>query len=84
MDDDTFDTLNSLTEGKYSRAQISNALSQADNDIDDALEILQKSDNERPSSMFSAGVVSKRTKENVQEQRANSKFTGIYSKAKRN
>ena len=30
--------------------------------------------------MFSEGVVSKRTKESVDEQRANSKFGGIYSK----
>ena len=34
-------------------------------------------------SMFSEGVVSKRTKESVDEQRANSKFDGIYSKRKR-
>lgn len=33
--------------------------------------------------MFSEGVVSKKTKENVSEQRANSKFGGIYSKGKR-
>ena len=33
--------------------------------------------------MFSEGVVSKRTKQSVDEQRANSKFDGIYSKRKR-
>ena len=33
--------------------------------------------------MFSEGVVSKRTKESVDEQRANSKFGGIYSKKRR-
>ena len=33
--------------------------------------------------MFSEGVVSKRTKQNVSDQRANSKFGGIYSKGKR-
>ena len=32
--------------------------------------------------MFSEGVVSKRTKESINEQRANSKFGGIYSKRK--
>lgn len=33
--------------------------------------------------MFSEGVVSKRTKQTVDEQRANSKFDGLYSKKKR-
>ena len=32
--------------------------------------------------MFSEGVVSKKTKDNLVEQRANSKFNGIYSKRK--
>lgn len=49
--------------------------------MDDALVFLQEA--ERPSSMFSEGVVSKRTKQDVDEQRANSKFGGIYSKRKR-
>ena len=60
MDEESIETLNSLTAGKFTRAQIEAALTQADNDIDDALEQLQAG--ERPSSMFSEGVVSKHTK----------------------
>ena len=81
MDEETIETLNSLTAGKYTRVQIVEALKKADDDIDDALTMLQE--NDRPSSMFSEGVVSKRTKQSVDEQRANSKFDGIYSKRKR-
>ena len=72
-----------MTAGKYSRSQIQNVIAQADGDIDDALTLLQQQDNARPSSMFSEGVVSKHTKQNVPDQRANSKFGGIYSKKKR-
>ena len=81
MDDECIETLFSLTAGKYSMAKVQAALKQADGDIDDALALLQQE--ERPTSMFSEGVVSKRTKQTVDEQRANSKFDGLYSKKKR-
>ena len=81
MDEDSIATLNSLTAGKYTRAQIEAALRKTENDIDDALAALQEA--ERPTSMFSQGVVSKRTKDGIDNQRANSRFDGIYSKRKR-
>ncbi len=65
MDDDEnmIETLFSLTAGKYSRVKVEAAWKEADGDLDDALAVLQAQD--RPTSMFSEGVVSKRTKENV-------------------
>ena len=81
IDEEVIETLTTLTAGKYTRTQIEEALRKADGDMDDALTVLQEA--ERPTSMFSEGVVSKRTKDNLDNQRANSKFGGIYSKKKR-
>ena len=37
MDDESIDTINSLTGSKYPRAQIKEALEKAEGDIDDAI-----------------------------------------------
>ena len=44
MDDESIDTINSLTGSKYSRAQIKAALKKVDDDIDDAIQLLLDSD----------------------------------------
>ena len=82
MDEDNIDTINSLTGAKYSRAQINDALCKVEGDIDDAIQYLL--DLEKPAKMFSNEVVSRlpTTKMKVDQQKQNSKFGGIYSKAK--
>lgn len=55
MDDELVDTVDSITGGKYTRAQIEAALEKADCDPDDAIQILLAL--EEPKEMFSAEVV---------------------------
>ena len=61
MDEDLISDLNNLTGFKYSRSEVVKALQEADEDIDDALNILIEQ--EKPKEMFAAGVVSKKTKQ---------------------